>query len=57
MGLLNTLGNYANDQKEKLNAYRERYDRYDDERLKREFKKASGIKALAIGSLLKERGY
>lgn len=57
MGLLDSLGSYVNDRNEEFYEIREKYDRYDDERLKREFKRASGRKKLIIASLLKERGY
>ncbi|WP_020004187.1 hypothetical protein [Brachyspira innocens] len=40
-----------------FNKYKMEYSSYDDERLKREFARASGAKKMAIASLLKERGY
>lgn len=36
--------------------YREIYERYDDDKLLRMYRGASGMKKIAIGSLLKERG-
>ena len=57
MGVLDSLGSYINDRNEEFYEIREKYDRYDDERLKREFKRASGRKKMIIASLLKERGY
>lgn len=57
MGVLDSLGSYINDRNEEFYEIREKYDRYDDERLKREFKRASGRKKMIIASILKERGY
>lgn len=57
MGLFDTLGGYAKDKREEMEAIRERYEHYDDERLKRDFQRASGVKKVVIGTLLKERGY
>lgn len=37
--------------------YKMRYEHFDDEKLKALFKQTSGYKKLAIGALLKERGY
>lgn len=37
--------------------YRELYDRKDDESLKRLYQSSTGIKKMAIASLLRERGY
>lgn len=42
---------------EKIQQYKERYERYDDDFLKKAFKNSSGEKMLAIGMILRERGY
>lgn len=51
----------ATDKTRKMNAdyenYRERYDRTDDQQLIRQYKNASGVKKMAMASLLRERGY
>jgi len=57
MGLFDTISSYASDKKDQFNEYREKYDRYDNERLMKEYQRASGVKKMAIGTLLKERGY
>lgn len=57
MGIFDSIGGYTSKKKDQFTEYREKYDRYDDERLKKAYMQASGVKKMAIGTLLKERGY
>lgn len=51
------VGKQAKNFNEDVAKYKMQYSSYDDERLKKEFARASGTKKIAIASLLKERGY
>lgn len=42
---------------QEIEEYKRRYERYDDQHLKKIFRESNGNKKLAIGMLLKERGY
>ena len=42
---------------EKVQYYKEKYSDYDDASLVEEYKRSSDEKRVAIGSVLKERGY
>lgn len=68
MGFLDTLGKVAGDvvksgiedvkkRNEKIQLYKDRYDRYDDRKLKDMYKTSHGEAKMACALLLKERGY
>lgn len=61
MGLLTSLGKYVISDMEKkmerMEYYKEKYDRLDDKELYRKMQSSSGDVKLACAALLKERGY
>ena len=61
MGLLTSLGKYVISDMEKkmerMEYYKEKYDRLDDKELYRKMQSSSGDAKLACAALLKERGY
>lgn len=54
--VLNSIREKNEAMREELQRYREIYDRYDDDSLLRKYRSTSGMRKIAIGSLLKERG-
>lgn len=52
-----SAGSYAKGQLDSVQEYRERYEGYSDERLKKMFKESSGAKRMAIYQIMKDRGY
>lgn len=51
------VGNKLMEENDRIQDYRARYDRYDDDSLKREFRSASGARKIAIRMVLRDRGY
>ena len=49
------VGEKYNDFSDELQKYKAEYSRYDDESLRRLFNSTSGIRKIAIASILKER--
>ncbi|MDP3010230.1 MAG: hypothetical protein Q8N30_14325 [Methylococcales bacterium] len=61
MGLLDVLGgfvqNKVNERDDRINKIRARYESGDNEYLIRKFKSTTGEEKMAIGLILKDRGY
>lgn len=54
---LKVADNALKEKSQEIQEYKRRYERYDDQHLKKIYHESSGNKKLAIGMLLKERGY
>ncbi len=57
MGFLDAASGYLKEKNERLEHYKLRYGGKSDEELKKLFSQSTGDKKIAIGMLLKERGY
>ena len=64
MGFFDTLGDFgqkafnaASGKAREVEAMKNEFRDYDDDRLKWTFKNSSGFRKMAAGSVLKERGY
>ena len=68
MGSMDKLGQFAGEvvksqiedvkkRTERIQRYKEMYDKYDDKRLYQEYKRSSDERKVACALLLKERGY
>lgn len=61
MGLMGDIFKSGLEKAQKMNndyeQYRDKYDRQDDRELIQSYKHSSGVRKVAIASLLRERGY
>lgn len=55
--LLNSASEKMQNMNEEYNSYRERYENVEDQQLIRYYRNASGVKKMALASLLRDRGY
>ena len=55
--LLNSASEKMQNMSEEYNSYRERYENVEDQQLIRYYRNASGVKKMALASLLRDRGY
>ena len=53
----NAILESVQNQQESIMHYKELCDRYDDERLLKQYKSSTGDRKIACGMLLRERGY